>query len=331
LVGGIVGVLAGHFIVAHFGGNMYFYSNYGYAHGQGAWASTIDTLTRLYRFVGRLLALGLVGMFVTNLGVLRSEEMDWQEQAAIAWLAISHILLLSVVLQVVGHAHAFLYALPLLFLLAVSPVPWRKAPLVSKAAIAFAIIVFVVAALLGSRYAWRNCQYAQRQSPEARDRKDLNVTLARAVTNQGERLIWNAYYDEHAWIPTLEAFYRFGGLPLPAGGPNFFTVHESQFRAAYPGLTPDELSRSVYDNTSQWVDVAVVFDDPAAADTRFDNDYSRAVARYVAQAIRNDARWKRVFTVESARYGTLAGYRNLAAHNRGAYDRRLQGQNLIQP
>jgi len=337
LVGGIVGTLAGYFIVAHYRSNMHFYSTFGYALGHGVWAAAVSTLKSLYLFVGwppvpgLLLALGLLGTFAVNLGVLRSKALNCQEQAAIGWLAISHILFLSVVVQAEGHAQAALYALPLLFLLAVSPALWKEARLVSKAPIVLAVIVFAAAALPGSWHAWRSYQQAQRPSPEAREQKNLDVALAQAVTKQGERLVWNAYFDEYAWIPAMEAFYRFGKFPLPAGQDYFFSIHESVWKGDYPGLTPDEVSRLVYDNTNQWVDVAVVFDDPMATDTQLNNDYSRAVAQYVAQAIRSDTRWERVFVVESSRYGTLAGYRNLAAHNSDTYDRRLQGQHLVQP
>jgi hypothetical protein len=45
--------------------------------------------------------------------------------------------------------------------------------------------------------------------------------------------------------------------------------------------------------------------------TSLPTDYSRTVAHYIAQTIRQDEQWRKIFTIESKRYVKLAGYRNL--------------------
>jgi hypothetical protein len=327
VVGSIVGLLAGYFIVVHFQGNMGFYTAYGYALGHGITLSAVSTLGALYDYVKQPLMFALLGLLIINLTLLRSRTWRWNELLVPGWFAIAHLLFSSIVLRVVGDRFVSLYAFPFVFLLAVSPVPWREYSHTTRDLRAFiTIVVLAGAVLIGGYSAWKGYQQA---NTSVKDRKRFDIKIARLVVKQGHHIVWNAYFDEYAWIPTMEAFYRFGELPLPAGQDYFFSIHESVWKGNYPGLTPDEVSRRVYENTNQWVDLAVVFDDPAAAKTRFNNAYTQAIAQYVAQTIRNDLRWQRVFLIQSSEYGPLTGYRNLASLHQDAYNRILRGQTLV--
>jgi hypothetical protein len=156
--------------------------------------------------------------------------------------------------------------------------------------------------------------------------KALDLSLAQVLASHGDGLVWNAYFDEYTWIPTVETYYRHGTLVLPAGQP-FFHYFEEHWAHEYPGYTPEALARRIVDGNNRLVDIAVVFDDPGDADTNawMTNPHSRAVSRMVAYAVRTNPSWEKVTTVQSSRYGRLAVYRNHLSHGAG-YERALRGE-----
>ena len=188
--------------------------------------------------------------------------------------------------------------------------------------------MITIAVIAGGWSAMRSYERATHPTPEVRAQKAFDIALARALALEGGSLTWIGYFQEYAWIPTMEAFYNHGAFPLPAGG-GFFEDHEALWRGHYPGLSPLEVSDQVYAATNRWVDIAVVLDDPSRIENNgyTDNDFSRTVAHRMSERIRIDADWRRVFAVESPRYGTLVGYRNLHSQGRG-YDLALR--NLAQ-
>ena len=332
VIGIVIGILAGYFLIAHFESNVQFYSIKGYALGHGILSSAGSVIRSVGGFfsIPGTTVLGAIGL--VNLAMFwKHTEQDWKNLVISIWFASAVILYLVLSVRVVGAGHATLYAVPLIFLAIISPAPIGKKQSGHRWLRPLTSVVIFLALLLGGYGTLTNHRWATHPSPDAQAQKALDVALTEALHEEGGSLVWNAYFDEYAWIPTMETFYRYGEFPLSAGQA-YFTVHETQWLGYYPNLSPGEVSERVYAATSRWVDVAVVFDDPKRADTntRMTNPYSRSVARYVAERIRNDASWMRVFALETQRYGTLAGYRNLASQGRG-YRPLLTGDSEVRP
>ena len=159
------------------------------------------------------------------------------------------------------------------------------------------------------------------------------MALAGELSRQGRGLVWSPFFDETGHIHSLEAFYSFGTLILPAGS-RYFSIHEAYWRAFYPGLSPLEIGERVYAAANRWVDVVVVLDNPTRVDAVFSRvnrhaeHPARSVARYVAGRVATDPHWQRVFRVESRDYGGVSGYRNLGAQGRG-YREALRSQSIV--
>ena len=166
-----------------------------------------------------------------------------------------------------------------------------------------------------------------------RDHKAFDVALAGELSRQGRGLVWSPFFDETGHIHSMEAFYRFGNLIVPAGS-RYFSIHEAYWRAFYPGLSPSEIGERVYAAATRWVDVVSWWTTPHAstpfsrAEPACGQSRSRFVARYVAGRVATDPQWRRVFGVESREYGVVSGYRNLEAQGRG-YRAALRNQSLV--
>jgi hypothetical protein len=333
VVGAVVGATAGYFVIVHMRANLSFYSTFGYVLGRSLSESSAATVGGLTRFLSKPLIVFLIALAALNIWLFgrgnraapSTAPAEWQEGwPVLLWLGSSHLLLLVLVLRSGAHPQAVLYAVPVLFFAAVSPLRWSGGDRRAVAAKGLAITLAVAAAGGAAWQGNRQARAAWHDNPD----KALDISLARELRRQGDRIVWNAFFDEYAWIPTMEAFYGFGTLALPAGQEQFFTVHESAWRGYYPGMTPEEIGHRVYERTCRWVDVAVVFADALAAEKRLSDPYSRAVARIVSESIQRDERWRPIFRLET-RYGTLAGYRNRAMKISGeAYDLRLRGTGL---
>ena len=74
-------------------------------------------------------------------------------------------------------------------------------------------------------------------------------------------------------------------------------------------MSPDQVALEIYTQIARWVDVVVVFDDPAQAQGRFVTPYAETVARTMAEKVRGSGQWTKVFTVDNPVHGNLAGYR----------------------
>lgn len=193
-------------------------------------------------------------------------------------------------------------------------------------------VILIVSSAYMSIRAFRGFhRFAENPPALAIESKALDVKLAANLASIERPVVWNAFFDAYSWVPSIETFYRFGKLPLAAGEP-FFTVSRSSWVTTYRNQTPEQVAKRIYRATSQWVDVAVVFADPGKAleAKRFDNEYSAIVARYMAEEIPKGANWKRMFEVDTKRYGKLVGYRNTASP-KASYEFVLHGCPQIMP
>ena len=264
-----------------------------------------------FAFVSRPLIVVLSITGIVNLALWwRGKTRNSEELIVSFWAAIAVILFLIFVVGNGGAWHPLFYTLLFPFFFAVSPASLSEKRLSRPWLKVLSGVLITVALLLGGKAAVQNYDLATHPPSGAQELKAFDIALAQELCQTDKPVVWNAYFDEYAWIPSMEAFFRYGKFPLPVGQDKFFTIHESHWVGNYPNLTAEEMAEDAYKNTNKWVDIAVVFDDPAVADQHFNNEYSGTVARYIAKTIREDKRWEKLFTIESKRYGILAGYSN---------------------
>ena len=316
----ITAILAGHFLVSHLKENIQFYSSYGYALNQNILASASNTLSLIVRFIGEKNVLFfLCAIFFVETIISKKNLSPQKDTLFISlWLLLAVPLLLILVLRASGSQQAVLYAVPLIFFVAVSPIPNIRDSLNKRIYGLLSVIIIIVSIFIGGRFAYNNYYHATHPSPDARQQKEFEVALAHLLSKEERKIVWNAYFDEFTWVPTMETFYRYGKLPLPAGQ-SYFNAHKSAWQADYPNLTLAEINERIYSANNKWVDIALVMADPEKAETNnwMTNSYSRSVSKFMAEKIPNDFNWKRVFQLQSRKYGAVSGYRNRTSHGQG--------------
>ena len=310
----IIAVLAGYYLIAHLKENIRYYSFFGYGLRNGDIALAVKFMIPLvYSFFSRPLIILLTAAAIIHfVGFYRRGAKGREGLLVSLWLACAVILFQIAVLRVHSNKIQFIYAIIPLFVSLISPTVIRQTAFSRRCLTWLGVLFMAASVLFGGRTVFRRYQQANFPSYEYQEQKKLDIALAEALAQERRGIVWNAYFDEYSEIPSMESFYRFKKLPLPAG-PQFFTIHRVYWERFYPGLTPEQVSRRVYENTQKWVHVAVVFEDPSSAEKQFDNGYSREVAKYVAETIARDPNWKKIFTLQSSRYGPLTAYRNLFA------------------
>jgi hypothetical protein len=340
----LIGALAGPFLLRHLPGNTSYYTAlaWGLSQGPEAAAAFLSTFLRGYVLDAsagpRALqgAACLAALLVHAVDFAGDRGRSWTQPIVSAWLALAAPLLLVLVLQTSADPSAALYALPGAAIALATPVPIRgtrrRRGLAAVAALLAATSLWVGARAAGTAWRWAtrperdatfNRGWVTVVSADVREQKAFDVALADALARQGSGLVWSPFFDESSHVQTMEAYDRSGRLVLPAG-PRYFTIYERYWRGFYPGASAREIGDRVYAAANGWVDLAVVLDDPARAESLRSrvnpfvaNPITRFVARDVAERIRDDPRWRRVFVVESAHYGRVAGYRNLESRGRG--------------
>jgi hypothetical protein len=349
----VVGVLAGPMLVAHLGSNAFYYSGLAYGLGRKGSAhflrqfllNYVDPGPTALRVLGCVALIALVVAHASARGQRGNQQ--WSSMLVSAWLAGGIPLFLIVVLRTAADPSPALCVLPGVFIALITPTR-AEGPFETRRLTGLSGPLAVVALVIGvhaARSCWREAtdpasdqrlfwDWVTHATPDVREHKAFDVALAGELSRQGRGLVWSPFFDETGPIHSMEAFYRFGNLILPAGS-RYFSIHEAYWRAFYPGLSPSEIGERVYAAATRWVDVVVVADNPTRADAVFsrvdrhaDNPCSRFVARYVAGRVAFDPQWRRVFRVESRDYGAVSGYRNLEAHGRG-YRSALRSQSLV--
>lgn len=315
VTGLILAVLAGPFLSRHLQANINFYNTFGFNLTQGATESLLVSGASLGESLGVHGLFSLIVLAIMNIRWLPSARSRFRDVLTFLWMADS-LILLQVLLLGSKDQRTMLYTVPSLVLLTVIPFVWRGESVrgrvgqrLTRWVYRFALVNSVITALvlLGILSTMSGSQ------------KSFHRALADELHRTGSPVIWNAYFDEVAWMPSMEAFYAYGDLPLPAGQ-EYFSVVETIWRGEYPDLTPDAIAQQVYANTNRWVDIAVVLVEPDAERTLklYNNPISLTVAQYMARAIPQNSNWTRIFEIESETYGRVAGYRNNAASS-GAY------------
>ena len=130
--------------------------------------------------------------------------------------------------------------------------------------------------------------------------------------------IWGVYFDEALPCLRVNGFFRNRAVPL-IDDTFYFVVHESYWKARYPGLDTTEIAALGVKQVGSNVDVALVFSDPRFASVEwpvaygyFFNSYSRGGAEQLALSVLDQTRWRKLFDIPTPLYGGVSGYLNLS-------------------
>jgi len=307
LMGGMIAAFAGWFVVGHYSAVSTQYAIYGFGN-KGMLGSFQFTISSLEKFLSPQFAALLVVPAVLNLvlairagGNIGSLAIQW-------WFPAAVVAFLTISCEVGEAAHGTFYAVPLLVLAALLP-----APSVYPSPWALRLLgpgVAVISLYLSFGVAHSTYERGIHPAPVAKAIKESELKLGRAIADQGARLVWVPYFDECDTIVTVETFAKFGVLLGRAPHESRFTVHESYWKGYHPDRSVAQVASEVFENATGDIDIAIVPQDPARALALADNDYSREVIRQMTDKVPADPNWKRIFEVESPRFGLLAGYRN---------------------
>lgn len=332
---GIIFLLAGYFIIFQYKANMSFYTHYGYGLHNGYVRAAVEVCGAVSRFFfwyksfAWIVLFLLTGLFCFNLWILKITR-KWADALVLLWMGIS-VMLAHIYIQSVYSYHTSLYGVPLLFLFLVNTSAWpsklKEQEWVRPAILVLTALIVISGTLTINGY----IKFAGHPGIDASGRKKRDMRLAKELALAGDKIVWSSFFDESSWSVSMETFYRYHTLPLPAGQV-YFNVHEMAWKSDYPDFSMAEVAEKVYNSSLRWVNVAVVLANPNEVQSNIflDNPYSRYVAHYMSSRMASDNRWRKIFTVKSYHYGLLAGYLNTKP-NPDNYEQVLMKNPAIHP
>ena len=322
-------LVAGPYLFAHVGSVSEFYRLYGYALGVSVVTSIRAVMVSMSGFIGAAGVLVLIMLTVAYLlKLIRVRALELKGLVVPVWLALA-IPIFQVLILRTWAPHTISYA-AILLLISLA-ILWAK--FANESGVLFKrlglIALLIMSSGWGGYYAseWK---LASNPSQEAVEAKLLQTQLADQLARYGKKVVWNAYFDEISWIPSVDAFYRYGMLPMPLGQDYVFSIHESVYRGNYPGWDSAQINEALLKNANSWLNIAVVFEDLERASKVLPNELSRSAAIHIARSIKNGEGWSKIFQIESEKYGKLVGYTNLHP-NLDSYDAVLAGRAKLRP
>lgn len=310
-----IGTLAGSFLLRYCGANLVFYRQCCYSLGQTLQISFTDETHATSLFFTDPMLITLRDLCLVLLFVSRKSLRSWHDVAIPLWLGISTHVLMIFVLRANGGGTQTYYCVPLLFFALVCPFALRLGSTLSYRKLFSLAMILLAIGSFTTAYQ-KHLYTARRPKRDAIDMKALDVSISKLVSDQNASIVWNEFFDERTWLPTMEAFYRNHMLCMPAGQ-LYFTVHESGWTSQYPGLSPAQVAEKVKIATNKLVKLAVVFDEPdKVCKANLNNEYSKAVAYEMATEVKKNSQWKRVAGLNSKVFGKLATYVNTRADAR---------------
>jgi hypothetical protein len=317
----IIFPLAGTFLFKHYSSVIGFYSSYGYGVGFGVQ----EALSWVFNSFVTVVSPEWLWLLAVTAGanfflIWQTKMWDTENLLISIWLASGMFLLFGVVIRTGAGVHVLPTIIPLLVLASFAPVQWRM-PLNSNTYWSMtmaACLIIVVSVGFAGKFINHNHEMASNPSEQDRDDKDFEDALAEILIAEGRPVVWNVYFAEFAWKPTMVSFFQSKILPLPAGQ-MFFNEHLTAWQTDYPDLNPYEVANRIHLASTKWVDIAVTLSDPQQAmdASWLINDYSHIVAAEMSTRLAHDANWEKIAELSNLRYGNIIVYRNL--NTKGAF------------
>ena len=307
----------------------HFYSNYLYyslcePDGNGTILSSATALLPEFaRFIG---IPSLIAMVLFALApVMYRRRYAYKKEVLLSWwFAISALILNIVVVRFVGREynhHPILYAVPLFILGCVTC--FNLLSLQKRAyLLALASMVLVSAASISVSFDQVQEDTVGVSHIEIQE-KALDLSIANLLCKEPDGRFWYCFVDDVAHNIQNECQFgmnKYRAFPKP--GFKFFTTLPAFWDIRHRrGATTETISAAICKATDNWLDLVVVFDDPAAArdpnKKYLPHKDSRVVAEAVARMVKESPNWRKVREFASSRYGKLAAYENLNCHGRG--------------
>jgi hypothetical protein len=322
LVGGILCLLTAWYIWRQTPAQLFYYTQdaYGYKDLLGSAQFVFSTTLN---FLGPNFALLCAGVFLCQ--VVFGFRLAWPGLVECLWLAVAEGVFLTVTCQISDAPYTMQYSVPILFFALLCPIDWRRQEtlphlrFITFPAKVLSPLILLIAAGLSLDQSLHNSLWKPRGPTTTEvDRKAVNDSLTDEIMRQFPDKVIGAYFDQFDEYAFVTAFERFGRSPLLLSD-RVFDIRAEYLQARFPRKSPKELADMACREAVEKCDIVLVFNDPAAAfkPAPFDygwclNPYSEEIASRLAQLVRSDPRWKKLFVVPSKYLpGGVAAYANL--------------------
>lgn len=320
----VTGLLfSGSYVVLHLVQNLFYYTKLEPGGNGSIFESANALLPEFLNFIGvPLLAeaalIALAAIIFRHRNALRSELFIG------SWLMFSALALNIVIVKFVGREynhHPILFAVPFIcvgVLFILKYIQFQKHT--RKLLVCSAIVVSCISLSLSFTQLQKEINTSSQEEIEL---KALHSSIAELLSAQPDGRFWYFFADEQSHNIQNECQYRrdkYRGFPLTSFQyfstlPAFWQIYHSF------GATTEDICRRVCAATDKWIDLVIVFDNPADAQKEAHSflvcEEARAVAGSVAQMVKTNPHWRKIKEFSTSRYGKLAAYENLDCQGRG--------------
>lgn len=323
LVGGILFVLIAWYVWRQAPAQSFYYTQESYD-SLSILASLQFVVTSVLNFIGNNLT--VVCVIVFGFHLLLGLKVRWHGLLDCVWSVVGAGAVLTLACQIAVAPYAVEYILPILLFTLLCPIDWSSSPRVirrsllttlAKIVIPLALLVVAVVSLDQTLHNW--LWRPPKPTPQEADRKTVDDRLTDEIIQHFPDKVIGAYFDqfdEYAFVTTFE---RYGRTPRLLAN-RTFDIRAEYLQARFPKKSPKELADMAWREAVNKCDIVLVFNEPAAAFTPapFDygwclNPYSEEIASRLAQRVRDDSTWKKLFVTPSKYLpGGVAAYANLS-------------------
>lgn len=308
----LLGALPGlGFLIAFFGANRDHYAACGYAFGASVTQSLLWTASAVTHMLSApllilLLLLTAIGVWTAAAKKSAAGGGDRALALICAWLPLSIMLFVCLIVRAVDGYHPLVYFAPALVVAAFSLLqrPQQKAFSPGLQAVPAVLIALAAATAAGS---FRSAlTVAENPGPFDQLHRQAEKTIVDCIVKtQAPSFV---QFNEESLMPQVEAYLNFGHYcRWPT---KLFSEHESYLKNFYPDQTPQQQAQTIYPLLKQQAALVAVFEDPTQPLRArcFDNQSSTVVASVISDMVAKDHHWRLLTTVNSPQ-GMLAIYR----------------------
>jgi len=292
------------------------------------WNHPLLTAANIYRnhvvgFVGKPAILTCFSLFIywmaQTLWVMKQKQTQLltKSNLAILWWAVGFFSFLLSVGFVSDMPKEVMYGVPPLILGACAP--WIVPRVHGRPQLHVLAVILAMVALIHLSYntvqIWERVTHANLYSSL---RRQSQLEIAKKLSLLPEKTLWQSYvYPDWGGGVRSMSFYYFGRY-RPGAGADFFANHKNYWDGFNPGLSLEEVQEKTYARALQCVDAALILKDPKEKPRHFKHDhimmedYSYAIASYIAKRVQSDPNWSYYDEVSGAPFTTspLAIYIN---------------------
>lgn len=302
----IILVLAGPFVFLHFEKMLFYYSKMGYSLSHpwkdcayNFWFFLRDNVTIAYIILYLSMPLG---------SILLSNErkfLKFDDSVACFFLVGALPIFWVFVINSYNYPCQYLVWVPFLF---VSCLFLVRSFETSRFSMFFSLALCTISLSVSTYVVFDKIANAKKPVSE---QKIINSTIALFLKEANARK-WAVYFDERKQLVNMAAYYEQGFFSigdLLLDVPTLFSIHQAYFQAHFPSMSAQEVADTVAKNALSMLDAAVVFDNPSMVDSiKFNNPYSRSVAKAVSLAFATSPDWENISVLETKSYYRLAFY-----------------------